>query len=203
MITKKTIDSALNYEEYFSKLEKLYEEGKTSGPEQSEELIAYSKLNFSRMKRLSKTIELGQELKDALENCSEPMIWLVLTEAWCGDAAQSIPLLGKIAKENSCIDLKLIFRDENLDIMDQFLTNGGRSIPKLIALRNSDLKVLGTWGPRPKAAQDLVNQLKEQNLEKEEWITQIQMWYTKDKTTHQQKEIVEALKAWHEESNKK
>src|SRR5690606_26832149 len=103
------------------------EEGKTSGADQSKELADYTKLNFQRMKRLNKTIELSEELKGAISKCEQPMIWLVLTEAWCGDAAQNIPLIHQIAQLKECVSLQLLFRDENLDVMDQFLTNGGRS----------------------------------------------------------------------------
>ena len=61
------------------------------------------------------------------------MDWLVLTEAWCGDAAQSLPIINKMAEVSDNITLRLILRDENLDVMDQFLQNGrSRSIPKLI-----------------------------------------------------------------------
>ena len=60
-----------------------------------------------------------------------------------------------MAEVNSNINLQLVLRDENLELMDLFLTNGGRSIPKLIAL-DKDLNILFTWGPRPQTATNMV-----------------------------------------------
>jgi|SRR5690554_6031335 len=203
MIDQKVIDSALSYEEYLKQMKEMSENKQTSGAEQTKELIEYTKLNFSRMRRLNKTIEVNSELQKALNDCKEPMVWLVITESWCGDAAQNIPLFNKLAESKDCISLRLIYRDENLEIMDQFLTNGGRSIPKLIALRKSDLKVLGSWGPRAEKGQEMVAELKkDESLSHEDLVKEIQLWYTKDKTQSQQKEMTAAIKRWQKESSK-
>ena len=61
------------------------------------------------------------------------MIWLIITEGWCGDAAQCIPTIEKIAAESKNIETHYVLRDENLDLIDEYLTNNARSIPKLIA----------------------------------------------------------------------
>ena len=67
-----------------------------------------------------------------MRNVKENWIWLILTEAWCGDAAQNIPTIEKIARENDRIKTLYLLRDENLELMDKYLTGGARAIPKLI-----------------------------------------------------------------------
>jgi hypothetical protein len=124
------------------------------------------------------------------------LIWLVLTEGWCGDAAQTVPIMAKMAGESLNIELKLIFRDENLDIMDEFLTDGGRSIPKLIVLNKETLEVLENWGPRPVEAQELFWKAKNSpDFDYPEVQKALQLWYAKDKTLSTQKELTALVKA--------
>lgn len=144
-IIEESLERALSYTEYRNLVSTLLTEGKSTGPNQSEDLLNYSKLNDKRMKRLDKTIQLTEETISKIKDVKEPQTWLVLTEGWCGDAAQNIPVIHKIAAENPNINFKLVLRDENLELMDAFLTNGGRSIPKLIAL-NEKKEVINTWG---------------------------------------------------------
>ena len=154
---------------------------KLQGMEQSEALTNYSLLNDKRMKRLDKTIKLSKETLQEFQKISEPKTWLVLTEGWCGDAAQSLPVLNKIAKSTDKIDLKVILRDENLPLMDLFLTNGGRSIPKLIVL-DKENNVIDSWGPRPTIASKMVADYKEKNGALDPQFKQdLQLWYNKDK----------------------
>lgn len=124
------------------------------------------------------------------------MIWLVITEAWCGDAAQNIPPIEKIANLNDRIETRYILRDENTELMDQFLTSGSRSIPKLIALDADTLDVLGTWGARPEAAQKLYYELKEKGAEKAAIMEHLQRWYNADRTLSLQNEFVNLLAEW-------
>lgn len=120
--------------------------------------------------------------------------WLVLTESWCGDAAQILPLLNKLAELNSNIDLRLILRDESIALMDNFLTNGGRSIPKLIML-NEQQEVIGSWGPRPVEAQTFYNQWRNDPNQSpyKEFQVEMQKWYLKDKGISTFREIREIL----------
>mgnify|MGYP001050125287 CR=1 FL=1 len=204
-INEALIRSSMNFEEYLNLLNELYEQGKTTGENQSVELLNYAKLNLQRMKRLNKTVSISDQLLSVINATETPkMIWLVLTEGWCGDAAQNIPVLNKLAQDSDKIELKFILRDEHLAIMDQFLTNGGRSIPKLIALNPSDLSVLGTWGPRPKPSQELINEFKLKNPDApfSELAAALQLWYARDKTQAQQVELIECINKWAEVYNK-
>jgi len=204
VITAELIENSMSYQDYFNLLENLLAEGKTTGENHSETMLNYAKMNIQRMKRLEKTIRLSKTLEQALAQIKEnKLIFLVITEGWCGDAAQNIPLLNKMEEVSSGIELKLILRDENLEVMDQFLTNGGRSIPKLIVLDAENHEVLGSWGPRAKPAQEMVLDFKkEENGDFQEFVKKLQLWYSQDKTQSQQKELAELLPLWIKESNK-
>ncbi len=186
---KQYIDKAMNYTQYMDLLEGLMTQGKTTGSNQSEDYLNYAKLNLARMHRLNKTATLSPELKTALQKVNSGFIFLVLTEGWCGDAAQNIPTMHLIEIENKNIELKLVLRDENLELMDKHLTNGGRSIPKLICLEKESLKEVFTWGPRPEAIQQTVLELKEKKASPMEKAEIVHKWYTADKTLSLQKEL--------------
>jgi len=196
IITQTHINQAMSYEDYVKLIQHLLSENKTTGENHSPAMIDYTKMNLRRMQRISKTIALEELLVMKLQHVATPMIWLVLTEAWCGDAAQNVPVLAKMADENDQISLKLILRDENLDVMDAYLTAGGRSIPKLICL-TADLKELGTWGPRPQPVQQMVREFKQQgNGDYKKFTEQVQLWYARDKTQTMQREMIPLLEDW-------
>lgn len=196
MITQQHIDKGISFEAYHQLYQEQVANGQTSGLDQSEGLIAYTKLNFSRLKRSYKTTEITNETKAMLEKISTPLTWLVLTETWCGDAAQNIPVLAKMAELNPAISLKLIFRDENPDVMDNFLTNGSKSIPKLICV-NENLEVLGTWGPRPAAIQSwFVEEKNKPTTDMDQLKIDLQQKYNADKGQSLQSELMELLQQW-------
>lgn len=180
--------NSYNYDSYRKMLDELLSDGQTTGEDQSEEMIAYTKMNITRMNRWDKTAKLTDQLKSALLK-SPKQKWLILNEGWCGDAAQNLPILHKMASFAFNIDLQIILRDENLDIMDKYLTKGGRSIPKLIAIDEND-KVLFTWGPRPKKMQDRVMELRKQN---EPYAEEVHKMYAKDRAVSIQAEFVALL----------
>jgi len=189
-IIENSLQTAISYKDYRSLVRNLLTEGKSTGPEQSEDLTNYSMLNDRRMKRLDKTIKISEETIQEFQKVKQPQTWLVLTEGWCGDAAQNLPILNKIASGTANIDLKIVLRDENLDLMDLFLTNGGRSIPKLIAL-DKDNNVLDLWGPRPTIATKMVVAYKEKNRALDPQFKQdLQVWYNKDKGKSVQEDFV-------------
>jgi len=193
-IIEESLERALSYTEYRNLVSDLLTQGKSTGPNQSDDLLNYSKLNDKRMKRLDKTIQLTKETIAKIKDVKEPQTWLVLTEGWCGDAAQNIPVIHKIAAENPNINFKLVLRDENLELMDEFLTNGGRSIPKLIAL-NKENEVINTWGPRPTMASQMVADYKARKGSLDaEFKEDLQVWYNKNKGENTQEDIVSMLK---------
>lgn len=197
-ITPELISSAYTYQQYRDLIERLLSERKTTGENHSEVMIHYTNMNHHRMKRLDKTIELKPELVEKLKNFDREVIWLVLTEAWCGDAAQILPVFQKMAETSPNIELKFILRDKNLEIMDDFLTDGrSRSIPKLICLEAESHEVLGEWGPRPEEAQDLFFSLRNKSeLISQEVAERLHKWYADDKTEEVQEEFIRLLDRW-------
>lgn len=193
---KKYIEKGMAFAEYIKLIDELLLEGKTTGPNQSEAMFNYGKLNRQRMKRLANTVRLNKSLKEKTRKIQRKMIWLIITEGWCGDAAQSIPVIEKIAHENSNIETRYILRDENLELMDRYLTYNARSIPKLIALDAETLEELGTWGPRPQKAMDYFFEMRESGLEKSLISENMQRWYLKNKEREIQKEFETLLDKW-------
>jgi hypothetical protein len=146
--------NGMTWEAYMELFTRLVAEGRTTGTDQSEALLAYTKLNLSRSRRWLKTLKLLPEVQDGLP-AAAPQTWLVITEAWCGDAAQCNPIIAAMAERTPGVTLRFILRDEHLPIMDRYLTNGGRSIPKLIVWDDATKEELYNWGPRPADAQVL------------------------------------------------
>lgn len=197
-IDRQLVEQAMNYTEYREMINNLLEEGKTTGENHSEAMLHYTKMNVHRMNRHDKRTELKDEMIEKLQQVDRDMIWLVLTEAWCGDVAQSVPMIHKMAEQSENIDLKLILRDQNIDVMDQFLYNGrSRSIPKLICLDAETLEVIGDWGPRPQAAQELYDDLRNNSdMQSQEVTEHLHKWYAEDKGQAIQKEFIHALDEW-------
>lgn len=196
MITQNDIDKSMSFNEFYQLVEKLVEEGKTSGDNQDETLIEHTKLNLSRLKRGLKTTPISNAVTSTVDCLHEKQTWILLAESWCGDAAQNLPVFAKIAEGNPNITIRVLLRDENPEVMDKYLTNGSRSIPKLICL-DEDNNELGTWGPRPKVLQDwLYKEKANPTMEMSELKTEFQKWYNKDKGQTLQEEMIFLLKKW-------
>ena len=193
---KEYIEKSMTYAEYIKLIDDLLLDGKTTGPNQSEEMFKYGKLNRQRMHRLEKTVVLNDSLKEKAEKVERKMIWLVITEGWCGDAAQNIPTIEKIAALSSNIETRYVLRDENTELMDKYLTFGARSIPKLVALDAETFEELGTWGPRPTVAMNYFFEMKKNGLEKPQMMENLQRWYLQDKEQSLQKEFEALLDEW-------
>lgn len=184
------LQKAISYEAYTALIDELVIKGQTTGPDQSEAFIHYTALNQQRMHRWEKTIQLLPPVESAIRGITVPQTWLVLTEAWCGDAAHSIPVLHVLAALNPLINLSFVFRDENPELMDRYLTNGvSRSIPKLIAMDTATREELFTWGPRPAPLQAIFLKMREDGLEYHLIKEELQRWYNKDKSLTIQQEM--------------
>lgn len=182
-IVKNHLDKAMCYDDYKTHVETLLAKGKATGNTQDEMFLEYSKLGVQRMKRWEKTVKLSDAQIEEIEAISKPQTWLVISEGWCGDAATALPIMEKISALNSNISLQVILRDAYPDLINAFLTNGGQSIPKLIAFDSSEDKILYSWGPRSKAATKLIEDEKAKNEGQltAESKTTLQQWYNKDK----------------------
>ena len=192
---KNTIEQALqnsfSYSDYRKTVSDLIAKGKSTGHEQSEDLLNYSKLNESRLNRLEKTIAVTEEVKSDLEKLDKKYIWLVLAEGWCGDAAQIVPVIYKMSEVTENVSLKIALRDDNDALMQHFLTSGGKAIPKLLILDADTLEVLADWGPRPHGAKQLILDYKAAHgVVDEPAKIELQKWYLHDKGVAIQNEII-------------
>lgn len=193
-LIRDSLYNAMSYYEYRKLVDEFAQLGKTTGNEQQESLINYTQLNSKRMKRWDKTFKLPDSAKERIEKWTKPVLWLVLTESWCGDAAPSIPVMNKLAESSTDITLKLVLRDENPELMNLFLTNGSLSIPKLIMVDQQSMQVLNTWGPRPTKATKMAEAYKAEYGElSPEFKQDLQLWYNKDKGVNILDDLMELL----------
>ena len=189
-IIEKALQNSFSYLSYRNHVSELIKEGKSTGHSQTEDLLHYSELNETRLKRLDKTIKVTPEIESQLGNLPKNYTWLVIAEGWCGDAAQLLPIINKMAEVSEYIDLKIVLRDDNDALMSLFLTNGGKAIPKLIILDAENNEVIADWGPRPEGAKKLIIDYKTANGVVDETAKiELQKWYLQDKGITTQNEI--------------
>ncbi len=191
---KKRIDeSGLLYHEYIQKTVDEISGIKIEGISESElKRLNIKSLNVQRNSRITRHYKPGDELSRILKGISDPQLWMVITESWCGDSGQNLPYIAVMAAQNPLINLKIILRDSNPDVMDQFLTNGTRSIPILAAYSESGDELF-RWGPRPESAVGLINLCKSEGLEKPEWTEKLHHWYAKNKGVELEREFINLI----------
>jgi len=194
VLTAEQLATGYSYTAYRQLIDEALEQDRTTGLNHSEELTKYTRLNVQRMSRIDKTVQLLPELREAVAGLQNNYVWAVITEGWCGDAAQIVPVLEAVAQASGGkIETRYLLRDENLALMDRYLTGGGRSIPKLVVLNADALTEVTNWGPRPAAAQEMFMQLKAQGVSHDEFVTQVHGWYAKDKTQSTQQELLQLV----------
>ena len=184
----------LSYQEYYNLTKKEIE---TADPnkftDDEKKRHEDKKLNLHRMTRIEKHYSISEELKNLILQVDKPQTWMIISETWCGDSAQNIPFISKMAETNSNINIKIILRDSNPDIMDLYLTNGTRSIPILVAFDESGKELL-RWGPRPQEAKQLVNDLIAQGVEKSIRAEKLHLWYGRNRGRSLEIEMFKAIR---------
>jgi len=194
-LIKNSLNNTISYVAYRNLIKDLIAEGKSTGIDQSEDHLTFSILNDRRMDRLDKTLKISEETQNSLDKLNQEFTFLVIAEGWCGDAAQILPIINKVAEASDKIDFKIVLRDENEDLMNQFLTNGSKSIPKALILDREN-NLLDSWGPRPGIASKMVVDYKAQNGSlDEEFKKNLQIWYNNDKGNNTQEELIGLLHA--------
>ena len=192
---KNSLNNTISYADYRNLIKTLISAEKSTGTEQSEDRLNFSILNDKRMDRLDKTLTISAETQNSLDNLNKGFTFLVIAEGWCGDAAQILPIINKVSEATDKIAFKIVLRDENEDLMNQYLTNGSKSIPKVLIL-DPENNVLDSWGPRPAVASKMVVDYKAQNGSlDEEFKKNLQIWYNKDKGLNTQNELIGLLHA--------
>lgn len=192
---KKGWQRAMDYAGYRTFIAERLTLGTTTGDNPSPSLVAITELNVHRMSRIEKTFEADRSALDALDGLSDRVVLLTLTEGWCGDAAQILPVVDAVAKALN-VESRYLLRDENAEIMNEHLTNGSRSIPIVLVLDKASFQVIGSFGPRPSEAQAMLDAYKSQKEPKpphSEFTKTVQLWYARDKYQSIQKEIIDVL----------
>ncbi|MBC9912986.1 thioredoxin family protein [Chitinophaga varians] len=184
----------MNFTDYLQLFENILQDAEPKAPYNNPDYLNYTKLNWSRQQRWLKTGVITDAVTAAVKEITAPQQWVIITEPWCGDAAHIVPFLTKIAALNPLITIEIQLRDTPPFLIEQYLTNGTRSIPKLI-IRDNDGNDMAVWGPRPAACQVLYNRLKAEKADFERTKIELQQWYNEDKGQSLQAELLEALAA--------
>lgn len=193
-IIQQSIQKGIDYTSYRQLIVDLLKDGKSTGTTENPEYFQFSELNNSRMNRLDKTIKILESHQNQLKKISKKITFLIISEGWCGDAAQIVPVLNKLANSSENIDLKLVIRDENQDLMDLFLTNGNRAVPMLLIIDSQTNELLAKWGPRPQIATQMVIDYKTTHgVIDADFKIQLQNWYNADKGIEIQNEVMQLL----------
>jgi thioredoxin-like negative regulator of GroEL len=190
------INKALAYNEFIDLTHQLFDAGKVTGNEQSANRLEATKINLQRIKRLNKTAIVNSSLSSKLASLKSKQVWILFVEGWCGDVAQNVPMIEKIAlASNGLIETRYLLRDENSELFDHFLTNGARAIPKLIAISEQENDIIFEWGPRPKLIQDWYGNLLKTiaESEKEEAKFKLHQYYTENKGAALQDDLLRLL----------
>lgn len=183
------VNEGLTYSKYRNLIDSLLKSNKTTGDDHSEAMLHYSKMNVQRMSRVDKTGVLNEAFIQAIKKLHKSYQLLVISEGWCGDAAQIVPIFEKMVEfAPEKFSLRFVLRDKNLPLIDAYLTNGGRAIPVLLLL-DANGELISKWGPRPETLQDLLGEWKTEISDMFELAERLHLWYARDKTQTTQLEL--------------
>lgn len=152
----------------------------------------YVRYNLERSQQVHAVYEPSSDLQAVVAAIEAPQLWMVLTEAWCGDSAYNLPVIAEAAALSEQVDLRILLRDEHLDIMDQYLTDGSRSIPKVVAFAEDGTELF-QWGPRPAGAVRLREELSAEGATAQEMIQNLLDWYASGGWKQVEDELVATL----------
>ncbi|MFY0256006.1 thioredoxin family protein [Chitinophaga sp. 30R24] len=184
----------MDFTAYLKHFEAIIHHPAPEKPYDNPDYLNYTKLNWSRMHRWLKQGVLTTAMKDAVLAIFSPQQWIVITEPWCGDASHAIPFFQMMKEENPFINISYELRDTSPFLINDYLTNGSKSIPKLI-IRDEKGQDRATWGPRPAACQELYNHLTATKTDFETLKTALQKWYNNDKGISMQEELLALLQS--------
>ncbi len=154
-------------------------------------LLPYYQEGQARMDRITPTVTLLPELQAAVSQLTQRYIWAIITEGWCGDGSETVPIIEAVAQASGGhLETRYFLRDANLDLMDRYLTNGGRAMPIAVVLHADSLAEAGVWGPRPTPLQAIVQDLKAREVPGKDVTTQVHAWYDQDATRTTQHELL-------------
>ncbi len=157
-----------------------------------DEFIEGAKDNQDLWRALRRMAQAPADLVERARALSVRRHLLVLVEDWCGDAVNSLPFVARLAEAVPGFDLRVLERDQNLDLMDAHLTGTSRAIPVVIVL-DEGYRELGWWGSRPEPLQRWVMSDEARQLSKEDRYRETRRWYARDRGRTTLEEIVQLL----------
>ena len=180
------------WDEYLHDFEQILSAENPVEPYDDPDFLEYAKLNQSRQKRWLKVGKVNEKIATTIKAIEAPQTWYLITEPWCGDASHNAPFIAMVSELNDKIELKIVRRDTEPSLIDDYLTDGGKAIPKLV-IRDEQDNDLHVWGPRPSGAQKIHHELKAEDADFEKQKVVLQKWYNNDKGESIQKELLELL----------
>lgn len=193
-VEQEHLEAAVPYDTYRERMDRTATiDDPASLTERDRTYHDYIRLNKRRTDRLHEGYRPSGSLREAVRGIERPQTWLVLTEDWCGDSAQVLPVIAEAADLTARVDLRILARDEHLDLMDAYQTDGKRAIPKLIALAEGGTELF-TYGPRPTPAAELFADRRREGVPKEEIYRELQEWYNEDGGTTVDRELTAILR---------
>ena len=173
------LEKGYSYPDYLKKIEDQLFDLNQLGDENG--MSQYYSMNLKRIDRLNKTFQLTDQQKEQLKTVVPDFQLLVISEGWCGDAAQSMPVVNAIMDELG-VEQKIVLRDENPELMNAYLTDGAKSIPMFIGVDAEGNEVFH-FGPRPFAGMEMLAKHKEnpEIYTADEFHKDLQVWYNQDK----------------------
>ncbi|MGI4762988.1 MAG: thioredoxin family protein [Janthinobacterium lividum] len=189
VLTADQLATSLSYPAY---RQHIAEALATPAPDpQLAKMLPYYQQSVDRMDEVTPSIALLPELQAALGQLTKPYLWAIITEGWCGDASHTVPIIEAVAQASGGhLETRYFLRDSHPDLIDRYLTNGGRAIPIAVVLHADSLTEAAVWGPRPAPLQALHQDLKAREAPFKEIITQVNDWYDQDASRTTQHELV-------------
>ena len=154
----------------------------------------YSRYNMERQERVENLWAASKSFARAVMSVPGPSDWLFITDDWCVDSAYSLPLVRWGSQQRDDITLRILLKDDHMDIMDRFLTNGKRSIPKFVGL-DPEGRDLFNWGPQPTAIRDIRQRLMDDGAEGRIVSSTTVDWYAEDGWLEVERELTRVLMA--------
>lgn len=200
MITTETLQQSISFNEYLQYAkDMLNEKIPRTGMYKEDNIIRYTRSNLEKINDVLQNVTLNQKLYNTLSGITDEWVWAVISEPWCGDAAWNVPALYLISSAADKIEFRIFLCDANPEIINNYQTNGGNAIPKLVCIRRRDGKELGVWGPRPDVLQQQVlEQKKQPDFEFSKFIKVVNEWYKQDMAAALQSEMIDCIKSWNE-----
>lgn len=153
-VTLQRVKAGLTFDQYVMHWQDQLGRPMKGMDKEARRYLYYRRYNMERARGVEAAYEMSKALKAAVDNIDAPQTWLVLTEDWCVDSAYSLPIISDAASSNPNINMRILSRDDHLDIMDRYLTNGARSIPKLVVFDEVGRELM-SWGPRPRILKEM------------------------------------------------